>query len=170
MLSSHKTSEVFGETKPSGDIKLEVVISVEQCFHGHVTTLDYTQEYVTPTNLIKTRPASKEVVISAGIPDNHEMRFPGEGHIGLKHHRSDLVVIVKVQRDETWARKGENLIMIYSLTLAQALKAEPLTFKTFSHEGPDQIVNWPVDEIITPRTAIVVPNLGLPVYRAKGEK
>ena len=170
MLSENRAHEVWGQAQDSPDVTIDVTISIEQCFHGHVTTVSYDQEFVTPTSLVQTRRQEKEVVLSPGIPDNYEMRFAGEGHHGLRGKRSDLVVRVKVARDETWARKGANLVMIYSLTLAQALKAEPLSFKVFSHGGPDKTVNWPVDEILTPKTAILIPDHGLPVFTPKGEK
>ena len=112
------------------------------------------------------RQVVKEVVVAPGSPEyaGYEMKFKGEGNISLKKVRSDLVVRIILERDTALTKKGANLIMVYNLTLAQALKAEPLTFSAFEVGTANRTVHYPVDQIISPQTVIPVEGLGLPVF------
>ena len=77
MQASIKEAENRQTLFERGNVEVSIDISVEQCFHGHVTTVTYEQDYVTPTNLVKTRFAEKEIVLNSGIPSGHVMTFKG---------------------------------------------------------------------------------------------
>jgi len=75
-----------------------------------------------------------------------KMVFKGEGNTGLEHHKSDLIVNIKVAKDPvfTWS-KDSTLVMTYTTTLVSALKSDPLRFKIFSLNGDLETITYPVD-------------------------
>jgi len=52
--------------------------------------------------------------------------------------------------------------MNYNTSLISALKSDPLKFEIFGLQGTMETITYPVDQIVNPKTTIVIPNLGFP--------
>jgi len=77
-----------------------------------------------------------EVEIPAGIHDRQPIRISGEGHAGvLGGQAGDVYVLVRVRRDERFAREGDDLVSMIELTMTQAALGDRLTVPTLEGEA-----------------------------------
>jgi len=81
------------------EIKVNVVCSIWELFHGTIKTISYQQESPNPNNLIVSKEVHKSIIISPGASETHKMIFKGEGNISLDNIRSDLIVSIHVKHD-----------------------------------------------------------------------
>ena len=120
------------ECKKIEDIHATVHCTIADIFHGTVKTVTYIQEYPNSQQLILTREVNKKVIIAPGANENHKMKFKGEGNIGFEHgQQSDLIVQIKIKKDDVFSKKDSDLIMTYEISLGKALNCESLRFNIF---------------------------------------
>jgi len=110
-----------------------------------------------------TREVEKKIIVAPGADEKHEMVFKGEGNFGYGVVRSDLFVSFKVKKDPFFAKKGSSLIMTYNIPLSKALKSESIKFNLFNVNSEDEVISYPIDQIITPTTSLVLHDHGFPI-------
>lgn len=143
------------ESKVLLDVRAEVRVTIEEIFHGTVKEVAYTQEYPNSQNLILTREVSKRVIIAPGANEKHEMKFKGEGNQGFDvSQRSDLIIKIVIEKNPLFTKRDSNLVMTYAIPLGKALNCESLRFKVFRVNDEDETINYPVDQVIDPKTVL----------------
>lgn len=97
------------------------------------------------------------------------MRFKGEGNFGFDlNQKSDLVVKIVIDKDPAFSKKDSNLLMTYTIPLGKALNCESLRFKIFRVNDEDETINYPVDQVLSPKTVLKIPQLGFPIIKQDG--
>jgi molecular chaperone DnaJ len=98
------------------------------------------------------------VNIPPGVEDGSTMQVPGQGSDGVGDGRQgDLYVVLHVNADKRFERRGQTLIAQLSLSFAQAALGDHVTIS-----GVDEIVPIDVAAGTQPGTLITVRGLGLP--------
>lgn len=88
----------------------------------------------------------KEIDIKPGMKPGTVMRFVGEGNQLANFKAGDLLVTIGEVEHESIRRCGDNLIYRHKISLADALTAAAVEFKTLEGE----IIKFRPDDIITP--------------------
>jgi DnaJ-class molecular chaperone len=87
----------------------------------------------------------------------------------MRKYKTDLVVQFKeVQSDDKkqrqvldkYKRNGNNLVFTATISLQQAINAEPVLVPTLD----GRMIAAPVDSIVGPRSVITVPYEGMPIF------
>lgn len=73
---------------------------------------------------------------------------------------TDLTFIVQQQLHPSYRRLADDLYAIVNVPLVTALTGGPVGLRTLS----GQLLQLPVDDIITPGSEVVLPNHGMPVF------
>lgn len=73
---------------------------------------------------------------------------------------ADLTFIVQQQLHPAFRRLRDDLYAIVNVPLVTALTGGPISLRTLS----GQLLQLPVEDIITPGSELVLPNLGMPVF------
>ncbi len=113
----------------------------------------------------KTVDVKKKVDISveAGTPDDHIIKFNGEGNEIPGAEAGDLLVRVNIRKHKTFQRSGADLVMEKEITLKQALLGFNFTVKYL--DGKDIVVSTVPGEVIGDDSRKSVKGKGLPFYR-----
>lgn len=101
------------------------------------------------------------VKIPAGISDESQLRLSGEGEGGERGgHSGDLYVRVHVVPNERFTREGEDLIMEFPITFAQAALGDTVTIETF-----DEQIKLKIPAEVQTGTTLRVRGKGMPNIR-----
>ena len=85
---------------------------------------------------IRAERASVPVMIPAGVDTGAQIRVAGEGHSGpFGGPRGDLVLIMRVHEDPSFARKGDNLYTETVVTIAEAVLGARVPLRTLEGVG-----------------------------------
>lgn len=143
--------------------------NLQEFYNGCLKTITYErQQLALDGHTIKTQTQSKEIVVKPGFSPINHFTFRGEGH-QMRKYKTDLIIqfqevpfINPWQMSEfsTYKRKGNDLVYTASITLQQALNAEPVILSTLDGRK----LAAPVDRIVSPGTVITIPYEGMPIY------
>ena len=105
-----------------------------------------------------------QVEIPPGVEDGTRIRYQGEGEAGIFGGPSgDLYVVLTVKEDSFYAREGNNLHCMVSISLPQAALGTEVTVPTF--EGDYKLKIPPG---VQSGQQIPIRNKGVPVLRGRG--
>lgn len=107
-----------------------------------------------------TRHTDREVEIKPGFGKTTVLTFTNEGHEAYGYPTSELVVKFKESPNDSFKRKDNDLIYIHKMTLIQALRSDPVHFKTLDGRP----ISLSVDGVISPQTVKMIKNEGMPIY------
>jgi molecular chaperone DnaJ len=96
--------------------------------------------------------------IPAGVEAGSTMHVPGQGSDGVGGGRpGDLYVVLDVERDERFERRGQMLYTLLDLTFAQAARGDQVEV-----QGVDDVLPLEIPAGTQPGTQIPLRNAGLP--------
>jgi len=85
---------------------------------------------------VRAERTTVSVVIPAGVDTGAQIRVPGEGHSGpFGGPRGDLLLIMRVQEDPGFTRKGDNLYTEAVVTIAEAVLGARVPLRTLEGVG-----------------------------------
>ena len=96
----------------------------------------------------KTKTEVKEKIltiqIKPGIRPGTELLFPEEGDQNPNQTPADVIFVTEDRPDETFSRKEDDLLMIYDVTLEEALMGTTVTVNTIDH----RTIRVPITDVI----------------------
>ena len=103
-----------------------------------------------------------ELVIEPGMRDNQRITFAGESDQAPNMEPGDIIFVLSTKPHDRFRRKGDDLIMDRTITLAEALGGFEFTFE---HLDKRQIVvKSPPETVVRPDDVLALPDLGMPIY------
>jgi curved DNA-binding protein len=115
-----QTSQDLNENEGINDFETEVEVSLEQAFKGTKKRL-------------KVNGESIEVRVKPGIASDQQLKIVGKGKkgkIGIK--RGDLILNVKIRKDENIERKGDDLYIKHDIELYSAILGASTRVESFA--------------------------------------
>ena len=109
-----------------------------------------------------------EVPIDKGMRDGQKIFFRGYGDQAPGIESGDVIVILVLQPHTTFELNGNNLFMVHTLTLTEALCGFAIPLKHL--DGREMIVRKKPEEIIVPGSIKKIKGEGMPFYRNPFEK
>lgn len=107
---------------------------------------------------LTVKEAKTRVRIPPGVADGLTVHIPGAGSEGLGRGRSgDLYVVLHVEADSRFERRGQNLITSINLTFAQAALGDEVTV-----EGVDSDYDVEIPRGTQPGSVLKIEGAGLP--------
>lgn len=104
-----------------------------------------------------------DISVEAGTPDDHIIKFNGEGNEIPGAEAGDLVVRVNVRKHKVFQRSGADLVMEKEITLKQALLGFSFNIKFL--DGKDIVISTIPGEVVADDSKKSVKGKGLPFYR-----
>jgi molecular chaperone DnaJ len=108
--------------------------------------------------MVVAETATVSVNIPPGVETGATMQVPGQGSDGVgEGHQGDLYVVLHVQDDKRFERRGQTLIAQLNVSFAQAALGDHLTI-----DGVDETVDIHINAGTQPGTLITARGMGLP--------
>jgi DnaJ family protein A protein 2 len=104
-----------------------------------------------------------EIVVEKGMKENSRITFPGESDQAPGIKPGDVVFVVKQREHETFKRAGNDLLMVRSIKLVEALTGLAFNFKHM--DGRNVIVRTEPGAVIKPGDMLCVRDEGMPQHR-----
>ena len=149
------------ETKEKNiDINLECTL--EELYNGCVKNVKYTKKKICEDlRTTEDREVDIEVDIMKGYSKNTILPFKEMGNDYPGKKSSDLIIHIKEKKHPYFKRVNkDDLIYMHNITLAQALKSDPVKLTTLDNRK----ISISIDEIISPSTVKKVPGEGMPIF------
>jgi len=106
------------------------------------------------------------VKITPGMPEEHELTFPGEGNEAPGYAVGDVRFVVKSQQHPVFTRKGADLLMTLDISLREAL----IGFSREITHLDDHTVTIVKDNITNPGDLFIIKNAGFPFFNSNTQK
>ncbi len=98
------------------------------------------------------------MVIPKGSQDGDRIVFSKQGHEAAAVDSSSLVFIVREKAHPVFTRKGDDLFLVCTVTLKEALTSAPITIRTIQA----RVIAINFDEVVSPRTRTLLNGEGMP--------
>jgi DnaJ family protein B protein 13 len=154
-----KHGRIFCKKQPP--ITHPLYLTLHEIFFGGIKKMKIHR--LVYTNDEKTKTEVKEkiltVPIKPGVRPGTELVFPEEGDQNPNQIPADVIFITEDRPHETFTREEDNLVMIFSVTLEEALMGTTVTVNTIDH----RTVRVPITDVIFPGYEKIVENEGMPI-------
>lgn len=114
----------------------------------------------------KTVEETLKIDILPGWKKGTKITFPEKGHHELGATPPDLIFIVDEKPHPIFKREGNDLLVVQTLTLLEALTGKAHNIKTLDGRNLDV----PETDIIRPGHEVVIPNEGMPNSKDPSKK
>lgn len=104
--------------------------------------------------------------IKPGWKKGTKITFQDKGNEQPNQLPADLVFVIDEKPHEIFRRDGNDLLMNYNLTLAEAIGGLTVEAKTLDNRG----LLIPVNEIISPGYEVLVSGEGMPIAKEPGNR
>ncbi|XP_073129406.1 uncharacterized protein [Henckelia pumila] len=104
--------------------------------------------------------------IKPGWKKGTKITFPDKGNEQPNQLPADLVFVIDEKPHEVFRRDGNDLVMNYSVTLAEAIGGLTVEAKTLDNRA----LLIPVNEIISPGYEVLVSGEGMPIAKEPGNR
>lgn len=156
-----------GAKKQDPPIERELVLSLEEVFHGCVKKMKISRRVMNEDGHTSSiRDKILTITVKRGWKPGTRITFPQEGDQGPNNIPADIVFIVKDKQHSRFRREGTNLIHVAKIPLGKALIGTTIEVHTLD----DRILHIPINDIVRPGYKKVVPREGMPVTSDPEEK
>lgn len=152
---------VFTQVQKPEPIVKQLSINIEDAYNGCEVELSYTRWSVIDNNKVNEEVKHK-VQISRGATDQDNYTLKDQGNKINDQVKGDVKIIICVDNNSIFQRRGNDLYLKRELSLKEALcgfgfEFKHLSGKNFTMNNNDNIT------VITPGYTKVIPNLGMPI-------
>lgn len=121
-------------------------LTLHEIFFGGIKKMKI--HHLVYTNAEKTHTEVKEKIltipIKPGVYAGTELIFPEEGDQNPNQIPADIVFVVEERPHEVFVREKDNLVMIYDISLEEALMGTIVAVNTIDH----RIIRIPITDVI----------------------
>ena len=118
-------------------------------------------------NFVKVVKRKIKINLDKGVSDGHIYKFVGEGDEHYKKPADDLKVIIKIENNENFIRKGADLFYKCKISLLEALTGVKSVINHFN--GKQIIIYSNPGEVIKPTTIKTTEGLGMPFFNLQNK-
>ncbi|CAN5588455.1 J domain-containing protein [soil metagenome] len=149
---SARSQQGFGGSRAKRSSKgqnaeAELPVTLEEAYKGVSKTFNYNGQ-------------SLKLNVKPGVRDGHQLNLSGKGYAGVNGGANgDLIIIIKVQKDSRFERKGNDLYVELPVDIYTAILGDKVELKTF--KGTIKVDIKPETQN---GTTLRLKNLGMPLY------
>lgn len=156
-----------GAKKQDAAIERELVLSLEEVFHGCTKKMKISRRVMNEDGLTSSiRDKILTITVKKGWKQGTRITFPQEGDQGPNNIPADIVFIVKDKPHEWFRREGVDLIHSTTISLCHALVGCTIEIHTLD----DRVLHIPITDIVHPGYKKTVPGEGMPYANEPDKK
>ncbi|XP_074656126.1 dnaJ homolog subfamily B member 13-like [Tubulanus polymorphus] len=156
-----------GKKKQDPPIERELALSLEEVFHGCTKKMKISRRVMNDDGHTSSiRDKILTITVKRGWRPGTRITFPEEGDQGPNNVPADIIFIVRDKPHDRFSRDGVNLIHTASVPLGKALTGTIVDIYTLD----DRILHIPINDIVRPGYAKVVPGEGMPLSNDPSKK
>lgn len=140
--------------------------SLEELYTGSTRKMKISRSVVNVNGKMSTETEILSIEVKPGWKRGTKITFPDKGNEQYNQLPADLVFVIEEKPHNVYKRDGNDLIMNYRVTLAEALGGT--TVKITTLDGRE--LSIPVNDIINPGYELVVAREGMPVTKEPGNR
>jgi len=103
-----------------------------------------------------------ELVVEPGMKDNQRITFAGESDQAPNMEPGDVIFVIRTKEHNRFKRSGNDLIMMHSITLVEALTGFQFSFQHLDKRNI--IVKSAPQQVVKPGDVMAIPDMGMPIY------
>jgi len=103
-----------------------------------------------------------ELVVEPGMKDNQRITFAGESDQAPDMEPGDVIFVIRTREHDRFKRSGNDLIMVHSITLVEALTGFEFSFKHL--DDRKIVVKSAPEQVVKPGDVMSIPEMGMPIY------
>ncbi|KZV31643.1 DNAJ heat shock family protein [Dorcoceras hygrometricum] len=147
-------------------VESKLPCSLEDLYTGSTRKMKISRQVVQPSGRLAQETEILTIDIKPGWKKGTKIVFQDKGNEQPNQLPADLVFVIDEKPHEIFRRDGNDLLMNYSVTLAEAIRGITLEAKTLDNR--DLLI--PVNEIISPGHEVLVSGEGMPIAKEPGSR
>ncbi|XP_073129405.1 uncharacterized protein [Henckelia pumila] len=140
--------------------------SLEDLYTGSTRKMKISRQVVQANGRLVQETEILTIDIKPGWKKGTKITFPDKGNEQPNQLPADLVFVIDEKPHEVFRRDGNDLVMNYSVTLAEAIGGLTVEAKTLDNRA----LLIPVNEIISPGYEVLVSGEGMPIAKEPGNR
>lgn len=140
--------------------------SLEELFNGCTKRISISRKRYDAEGVLVDEGKELVVRVRPGWKEGTKITFPSEGDEGPNIIPSDLVFVVKEATHTVFRREGSNLVVVSSISLADALTDCTLSIPTLD----GRTLSLPCPEIVSPSYERILVGEGMPLSKKPGQR
>ncbi|KAI3758586.1 hypothetical protein L6452_06153 [Arctium lappa] len=140
--------------------------SLEELYNGTSRKMKISRTAIDANGHLTQETEILTIDVKRGWKKGTKITFPNKGNEQLHQFPADLVFIVDEKAHDVYTRDGNDLLMRYKITLAEALRGTVVNITTLDQR--DLAIT--VTDIINPTYELVVTQEGMPIAKDPGSR
>ncbi|KAJ9566745.1 hypothetical protein OSB04_002711 [Centaurea solstitialis] len=140
--------------------------SLEELYNGTTRKMKISRTVIDVDGHLTQETEILTIDVKRGWKKGTKITFPNKGNEQLHQLPADLVFVVDEKAHDVYMRDGNDLLMKYKVTLAEALRGTAVNITTLDQR--DLAIT--VTDIITPLYELVVAQEGMPIAKDPGSR
>jgi len=103
-----------------------------------------------------------ELVVEPGMKDGQHITFAGESDQAPDMEPGDVIFIIKTKEHSRFKRSGNDLTMVRSISLVEALTGFQFSFEHLDKRNI--VVKSAPEQVVKPGDIMAIPDMGMPIY------
>ncbi|XP_073051825.1 uncharacterized protein [Primulina eburnea] len=166
IFRNYSDGNVVNMLKKPPPVESKLPCSLEDLYTGSTRKMKISRQVVQANGRLVQETEILTIDIKPGWKKGTKITFQDKGNEQLNQHPADLVFVIDEKPHEIFRRDGNDLLMNYNVTLAEAIGGLTVEAKTLDNRG----LLIPVNEIISPGYEVLVSGEGMPIAKEPGNR
>lgn len=154
-----------GRRRKDPPIERHLNLSLEELYSGTVKNLKITRQVINPDGTTSPQDKVLTITVKPGWKEGTKVTFLEEGDQAPGRIPADIIFIIKQKQHHFYERIGNDLSHTVDIPLRDALCGTRLSVQAIN----GHIIDYPIDQVINPKTELRIPNLGMPYSKIPGK-
>lgn len=147
-------------------VESKLPCSLEELYAGSTRKMKISRRVVDANGRLGSETEILTIDVKPGWKKGTKITFPDKGNEQLNQLAADLVFVIDEKPHNVFIRDGNDLIMNYKVTLAEALGGMKVNITTLDNRE----LSIPVNNIVSPGYELVVSQEGMPITKEPGNR
>ncbi|CAA0838353.1 DNAJ heat shock family protein [Striga hermonthica] len=152
--------------KKPAPVESKLPCSLEELYTGSTRKMKISRQVVDANGRLSSESEILTIDVKPGWKKGTKITFQDKGNEQPNQLPADLVFVIDEKPHKVFKRDGNDLIMTYTVTLAEAIGGTTINFATLDGRS----LSIPVTDIISPGYEVVVSTEGMPIAKEPGNR
>lgn len=154
------------QKRQDSPVEHPLALSLEELFHGCTKKMKIARRVLAPDGTSSVQDKIVTFDVKAGWKPGTKITFPKEGDQSIGRIPADIVFTVQEKPHPHFKREGNHLRYSAKIPLRDALCGGHVTIPRIDGKA----MQYPLTEVITPKTEHVIPEEGMPISKLPGQR
>ncbi|KAL3819053.1 hypothetical protein ACJIZ3_004958 [Penstemon smallii] len=166
MFRNYSDGAGINTPKKPPPVESKLSCSLEDLYTGSTRKMKISRQVVDANGRLSPESEILTIDIKPGWKKGTKITFQDKGNEQPNQLPADLVFVIDEKPHSTYKRDGNDLIMNYHVTLAEAIGGTTVNFTTLDKRD----LSIPVQDIVSPGYELVVSREGMPIAKEPGNR